>query len=196
MPTTTEQSDGAGTLSSAAEDPFEDCSLDTRVARRPGYVYDERMLAHRPGRKQMEVPGRLIAIHEACAPLLEQCTVVEAERACREDLLRVHSAEYLNRLSDACTLVAETDDVYKFDGDDTVASAGTGTAALLAAGSTVALATMVAAGELTSGFAVVRPPGHHACPCDPMGFCFLNNVAIAALKLVDEFGMRVCVLDW
>eukprot|EP00658_Telonema_sp_P-2_P007017 TRINITY_DN12622_c0_g2_i2.p1 TRINITY_DN12622_c0_g2~~TRINITY_DN12622_c0_g2_i2.p1 ORF type:complete len:379 (+),score=103.60 TRINITY_DN12622_c0_g2_i2:757-1893(+) len=54
----------------------------------------------------------------------------------------------------------------------------------------------VAMGELGCGLAVVRPPGHHACPCTAMGFCVFNNVALAALKVADTLGQRVCIVDW
>jgi acetoin utilization deacetylase AcuC-like enzyme len=73
---------------------------------------------------------------------------------------------------------------------DTVASGTTYEAALLAAGAAIEAARV-------GGFALVRPPGHHATPDAPMGFCFFNNIAIATRALQAEDGVeRVAILDW
>eukprot|EP00302_Diacronema_sp_CCMP2436_P045603 CAMPEP_0180062856 /NCGR_PEP_ID=MMETSP0985-20121206/7329_1 /TAXON_ID=483367 /ORGANISM="non described non described, Strain CCMP 2436" /LENGTH=432 /DNA_ID=CAMNT_0021993035 /DNA_START=266 /DNA_END=1560 /DNA_ORIENTATION=+ len=67
----------------------------------------------------------------------------------------------------------------------------------LAAGSVIALVDRVCSGELTSGFALVRPPGHHAGHSTMQGFCFLNNIAIAARVARARYKLeRVLVLDW
>ncbi|MCU1281112.1 MAG: Histone deacetylase, partial [bacterium] len=78
---------------------------------------------------------------------------------------------------------------------DTFYSDGTWTAALLAAGAAVDLALAVAAGQLDNGAAFVRPPGHHATRDRAMGFCILNNVAVAAARL-HQLGKRVANFDW
>ena len=70
-------------------------------------------------------------------------------------------------------------------------------AALHAAGAVVAATDMVMAGEVASAFCAVRPPGHHATPERPMGFCLFNNVAIGAMHALEAHGLeRVCVLDF
>ncbi|HEX9104768.1 MAG TPA: histone deacetylase, partial [Polyangia bacterium] len=78
---------------------------------------------------------------------------------------------------------------------DTFYSDGPWTAALLAAGAAIDLALAVSSGELDNGAAFVRPPGHHATRDRAMGFCLLNNVAIAAAKL-RTLGKRVAIFDW
>ncbi|MEX0709866.1 MAG: histone deacetylase [Chloroflexota bacterium] len=71
------------------------------------------------------------------------------------------------------------------------------TAARLAAGATVQAALAVSRGEASVAFAVVRPPGHHAGPQRPAGFCVLNNVAVAALSLrVAGLARRIAIIDW
>ncbi|TRY81902.1 hypothetical protein DNTS_034455, partial [Danionella cerebrum] len=73
----------------------------------------------------------------------------------------------------------------------------TSTASRLAAGSVTELAFRVAKGELKNGFAVVRPPGHHADPANPMGFCFFNSVAIAAKQLQQKLSVsKILIVDW
>jgi histone deacetylase 6 len=70
-----------------------------------------------------------------------------------------------------------------------------GTAAGRAATASLALADALASGAIGNGFAVVRPPGHHAEPCSAKGFCVFNNVAAAAARLVAK-GERVLIVDW
>jgi acetoin utilization deacetylase AcuC-like enzyme len=80
---------------------------------------------------------------------------------------------------------------------DTVASAGTWEAALRASGAACAMVEELLARRAPAGFCGLRPPGHHAETATAMGFCFLNNVAIAARHALDALGAeRVVVLDW
>ncbi len=100
----------------------------------------------------------------------------------REDVLRCHTLEHLERLE----LV---EDETWLDGD-TVAGASSYEAAMLAAGSAIEAAAQ-------GSFAFVRPPGHHALADRAMGFCLFNNVAIAARWAQAELGLsRVAILDW
>lgn len=156
-----------------------------------GYVYDERMLGHRPGRGHPESPQRITSIHKRCIPLLGSCLRIPAVQASVPDLERAHTSEHVRSVISGCEDARSGKRLHRFD-EDTIASEGTLEAGLLAAGSTVDLGWRVATGELDSGFAVVRPPGHHACPCTAMGFCFFNSVAAAALKWVSRY-IYVCV---
>jgi acetoin utilization deacetylase AcuC-like enzyme len=70
-------------------------------------------------------------------------------------------------------------------------------AALRAAGAVVSATDMVIAGRARNAFCAVRPPGHHATPSKPMGFCIFNNVAIGAMHAIEAHGLeRVAVLDF
>ena len=80
---------------------------------------------------------------------------------------------------------------------DTSLNVHTWDAALRAAGAVIAATDAVMAGELENAFCSVRPPGHHACRDKAMGFCFLNNVAIAARYALERHGLkRVAVVDF
>jgi acetoin utilization deacetylase AcuC-like enzyme len=106
----------------------------------------------------------------------------EGQAAERIALERVHAPEYLD-------VLATLTEPHWFD-SDTVASETSWTAALLAAG------TAIDAAE-TAGFALVRPPGHHARPRTAMGFCLVNNVAVAARHMQAEHGVeRVAIVDY
>src|SRR6266404_9690131 len=80
---------------------------------------------------------------------------------------------------------------------DTIVSPGSGEAALRAAGAVCAAVDAVMAGEADNAFCAVRPPGHHAEPYRPMGFCLFNSIAIAALRARDFHDCaRVAVIDF
>jgi acetoin utilization deacetylase AcuC-like enzyme len=114
--------------------------------------------------------------------LLDAFEVVEGSAASREQVGRCHAPDYLDRL--------ESLEVPTMLDPDTVASDSSYEAALLAAGCTQAAVDR-------SGFALVRPPGHHALPGRAMGFCLIDNVAVAARYAQAELGLeRVAVLDW
>ena len=114
--------------------------------------------------------------------LLEAFDVVEGRPASREQVERCHEPAYLDRLAaiEVPTLLDP----------DTVASATSWEAALLAAGCTLDAVER-------GGFALVRPPGHHALAGRAMGFCLLDNVAVAARYAQAELGIeRVAIVDW
>ena len=83
------------------------------------------------------------------------------------------------------------------DSDTTWNDSHTGPAAKMAAGCVIELATACAIGKIKNGFAVVRPPGHHAETNQAMGFCFFNSVAVAAKILLQKLHLRkILILDW
>jgi acetoin utilization deacetylase AcuC-like enzyme len=114
--------------------------------------------------------------------------IVEPKPASTEDLTRVHDSAYLDRLRRFCEEGGGPLDADTYAGPDSF------DAALLAAGAGLsALEEADARGRPV--FVPVRPPGHHALAAQSMGFCLLNNVAVAAAKLVAA-GERVVIVDW
>ena len=154
--------------------------------------------AHDMGAGHPECPQRLaaiddfllatgldIALERRDAPLVET-----------SDLRRAHDGRHVD------ALLARLDDLHRTGGSaafdpDTSANAGTGSAVRRAAGAAVAATDAVIDGELQNAFCAVRPPGHHATHDAAMGFCFFNNVVVAARHALEVRGLsRVAIVDF
>lgn len=150
-------------------------------------------LAHQNGPWHPEAPERLVAVREKLSAGLVArglAAWVEAPPAKREDVLRVHDSAHLGRLEALDRAGGGILD------PDTAMGPGSLEAALRAAGAAV-LATESAMAGAGAAFCPVRPPGHHATPGRAMGFCLLNNVAVAARVALDRLGaQRVLIVDW
>jgi len=151
---------------------------------------DPRFLEHDPGRGHPESPARLAAILAELAARPLAGTVSRTPRAATDaELEAVHSARYLADIRALAGTTAALD-------PDTTMSPGSYDAATLAAGAAVGAVEEVWSGRADNAFALVRPPGHHAEAQGAMGFCLLNNAAIAALAARRLGAERVMVLDW
>jgi acetoin utilization deacetylase AcuC-like enzyme len=151
-------------------------------------------LEHDPGPYHPECSERLRAVLDA----LEAETFVDllreqAPEATVEQLTRVHPANYVEAI---LAIRPDFGETMPLDGD-TVMSAGSAEAALRAAGGAVMGVDAVMEGWARTAFVAVRPPGHHAERHRAMGFCFFNNVAVAALHARGKWGVqRVAVVDF
>lgn len=153
----------------------------------------EACLAHEPGNYHPECPDRLRAVLTALAqPEFAALDRREAPRADLEDIARIHPRPHIEHILNSVPRSGHI----AIDAD-TVMSPGSGEAALRAAGAVCAAVDAVVAGKATNAFCAVRPPGHHAEPLHPMGFCLFNNVAIGALRAREVHGLeRVAVIDF
>ncbi|MEM7158829.1 MAG: histone deacetylase [Myxococcota bacterium] len=154
-------------------------------------LHDDTMIDHDPGRGHPERPDRLRAImaHLSEHPVAGT-RMMTPSPVPRPTALRVHDEEHMRHVDAARGLHQ------RFD-PDTVASPRSIDAAYLAAGAAVQAVDEVLDGRARNAFALVRPPGHHAEPSRAMGFCFLNNVAIAAEHALARPEIeRVMVIDW
>jgi acetoin utilization deacetylase AcuC-like enzyme len=142
-----------------------------------------------------ETPARLQAIEDQLIlarldGLVERCDGPPADEAA---ILRNHSRGALDLVRENLPAAGEH---YPLDGD-TLLCKDSYRAALRAAGLALAATDAVIAGSIDNAFCAVRPPGHHARPGEPMGFCLFNNVAIAARHALEVHGLeRVAIVDF
>ena len=146
------------------------------------------------GPEHPESPRRLDVVTDMLMTLrvLDLLAHFEPPKATREQLLRVHDAGYLDDLE----RIVPENGYHQID-LDTLMNPKTLTAARFAAGAAVMGVDLVLKGQVKNAFCHVRPPGHHATSDTAMGFCFFNNVAVAAAHAVAEHGIRrVAILDF
>ncbi len=154
---------------------------------------DRTMLDHVPPPRHPEKPERLAAI-------LRHLDRTGLTKSCVEGGVRAATAEELGRVHDPSLLEA----IHQFGRSggglieaDTWVSEGSLTAALLGAGAVVEAVDAVVEGRASRALCLVRPPGHHARPAAPMGFCLFNNIAVGAAEAIQRFGLqRVLIVDW
>ena len=151
-------------------------------------------LEHDPGPYHPECPDRLRAVLKALgSPEFDALLRFEAPRATMEQLMRVHPQKMVEAI---LAIRPEAGDVQNIDAD-TAMSHGSAEAALRAAGAAVHAVDLVMDGSVSNAFAAVRPPGHHAEPNRPMGFCLFNNAAVAARHAQKAHGLaRVAAVDF
>ena len=158
-----------------------------------GLVDDERFLAHRAPYDHPEHPGRLEAIVRRIRSegLDARCRRVPAREITPEELARVHTLAHIDAIEETAA-----QDFLQLD-PDTYACRDSALAARLAAGGLTDLAFEVLRGDCDNGFALLRPPGHHAEADRAMGFCLYNNVAVAA-RAVQAAGAarKILIVDW
>ncbi len=146
---------------------------------------------HNGGPFHPEQPRRIDAVMAGVFDLHlgDELLTVEAPPASREELARVHTSNYLDELEDFCLRGGGNLDADTFAGSDSW------TAASRAAGAGLATIEALHQHDQAVGFVAARPPGHHATADRAMGFCLLNNVAVAAASLTAQ-GDRVLIVDW
>ncbi|WP_026370124.1 histone deacetylase [Kallotenue papyrolyticum] len=156
------------------------------------YLLDDRFLLHDDW-EHPENASRLRAIRQALqrSGILAELVRLEPRYASIDEVVQVHHLRMLEhvqrmamfgggRLNPDTYLVQESWDT-----------------ALLAAGAVLRAVEAVLGGEVANAFALVRPPGHHATPSAAMGFCLINNVAVAARAAIQQHGLqRVAIIDW
>ncbi|CAJ1051609.1 histone deacetylase 7-like isoform X1 [Xyrichtys novacula] len=196
-------------------------STDVKLRYTTGLVYDAQMQKHQctcgDNSRHPEHAGRVQSIWSRLLErgLRNQCERVRSRKATLEELQSVHSEKHvllfgtnpLNRLKlDNRKLIGILSQQMfvmlpcggvGVDIDTVWNELHTSAASRIAAGCVTDLALKVAQGELKNGFAVVRPPGHHASHSSPLGFCFFNSVAIAAKQLQHKLNVsKILIVDW
>jgi acetoin utilization deacetylase AcuC-like enzyme len=174
-----------------------------------GLVWNSRFLDHDTGLALVSAPVAADSIWEpqphAASPhlvgrayrllgrsgLLAQLAEIPARPASVAEVLRVHTPEHVEHIRTLCLNGGGEAGAYA------PASPETYSVALLSAGGALAAVDAVMEGRVRNAYAMTRPPGHHATPDMAMGFCFFNNIAIAARYAQDRHGARrVAIVDW
>ena len=153
---------------------------------------------HDMGRGHPECPERLAAIedHLRATGLDTALDRRDAPLASAESLALAHDPAFVSRLQGVLAEVRDAGQPAALDAD-TIAAPGTLAAVLRAAGAAVAATDAVLDGAARNAFCAVRPPGHHATHDQAMGFCFFNNVVVAARHALDVRGLeRVAIVDF
>jgi len=159
-----------------------------------GFLYDERYQLHKTGDFHPEVPDRLPSVYRGikAAGLLSQLVLINASKPEMKWIEAVHDKDYVRRFESACSSGKTV-----FDSPDNQMCPFTYETALLAVGGIMDAVRRVMDGELNNAFCAVRPPGHHAEVNRAMGFCYFNNIAIAARYIQKQWGVeRVGIVDF
>lgn len=161
------------------------------------YITHPSSLLHEMGPDHPERPQRIIAIDTALkqSGLLNKLKPYLAPQATHEQLLRVHTADYLNSIV-ATAPQPNQSELVSLD-PDTWMNAHTLTAAYHAAGAVVLAVDLVMRDEVQAAFCNVRPPGHHAEKNRAMGFCFFNNIAVGVAHALTQHQLtKVAIVDF
>jgi len=158
------------------------------------YITHPSFERHEMGPEHPECPERLAAVadHLLMKGLMDCVQPYQAPAASREQLLRVHTAQWLDRLTATSPSLGHV----PVD-PDTWMNPHTLEAARHAAGAAVLAVDLVMRGEAPHAFCAVRPPGHHAARAQGAGFCFFNNASVAVAHALSQHGLsRVALLDF
>ena len=176
------------------------------MTRKTGFVWHELYMWHNTGRHAGVMPaGLTVQPYEHAenaetkrrfknlmdvADLTRKLVAIDPRPATEADILRVHTPEYLAHVKKVSETGGDA-------GPFTPMGVGSYEIALLSAGGVMALTDAVIDGEVDNGYALVRPPGHHAMPDMGMGFCIFCNGAVAGRHALDVRGLdRIAYVDW
>jgi acetoin utilization deacetylase AcuC-like enzyme len=156
------------------------------------YLYMDDSLAEHVTGNHPECPDRIVLLNKVLRDRGwdKRSTCPSWNEATREQLQTVHEVAYIDRLKNWCEMAAGRIE------SDTVVSRGSWRASLRAAGAAIDAVQRVMQGDDKLAFCAIRPPGHHAIPSGPMGFCLFNNVAISAHAALAQGAQRVLIVDW
>ncbi len=159
-----------------------------------GFLYDPVFLNHDTGAGHPECRERLSVtidyLHKQ--PWFDALHVVPTRPADIDWIQKLHTADYIERARVTCNSGS-----HFLDSMDVMVSKDSYDIALVAAGSLLQMADQLMANEIDNGFALLRPPGHHAEHDQALGFCLFNNIAILARYLQQQHALeKILILDW
>ncbi|CAK9827838.1 Histone deacetylase 6 [Anthophora retusa] len=167
-----------------------------------GIVFDHSMTDHQCiwDPNYPESPARFIQVLQRCEELglINRCKFIAPRQATENEVFLKHTQKHIDMLKtiDGCT-DPDTLELFSSKYDSIFVHPSTYKLSLLAAGSAINLVESICKGEIQNGIAIIRPPGHHAMESEYNGYCFLNNVALAAEKaLSNNLANKILIVDW
>ncbi|CAO1355069.1 unnamed protein product [Diamesa tonsa] len=167
-----------------------------------GIIYDDSMAIHCClwDQSYPECPERYISVMNRCRELklIERCKELKPRMATKDEVLSKHTEEQYELLKSTKNSQKE-DELEELSShyDAIYIHPSTFDLSLLAVGSTIELVDNILDGNVQNGMAIIRPPGHHAMKAEFNGYCFFNNVAVAAQHALDNKGLnRILIVDW
>lgn len=165
-------------------------------------IYDEAMTQHYClwDQNYPECPERFTSVINRCRELklFDRCKSLQPRLATKEEVMMIHTEEQYNLLktTSECTDEEKLEDLSS-NYDAIFINSKTFDLSLLACGSTIELVDNIVDNNCQNGMAIIRPPGHHAMKAEYNGYCFFNNVAVAAQHALDNKGInKILIVDW
>ena len=165
-----------------------------QIMNRSGFVYDDRYLLHETGEHHPENPNRLRAILHSLSQsgLLDQLIRIQPEPSRQRWIEAVHHIRYILRFEETCAF-----GLPDMDHTENIVCRDSYEVAQWAVGGVLKAVDAVMEGSVDNAFCAIRPPGHHAEADKAMGFCYFNNVAVAARYLQKKWKLeRVAIIDF
>ncbi len=159
-----------------------------------GFLQDSHFMLHQSGPGHPECSERIsnTMSYLEKQPWFDSLNKIDARHASHDEILSIHDAQYIRRAEEVCH-----SGLAFLDSMDVGVSIDSFEIALLAAGSALNMADEIFQGNIDNGFALMRPPGHHAEYGMAMGFCLFNNIAILSRYLQTKYGLnKIAIVDW
>lgn len=190
-------------VTTVVRDPYQ-MALDSKSSVRgaTGLIYDRRMAEHRClwDGNYPECPERFTEVMRRCEELklLDRCELIDPRPGTLDEVLLKHTVEQYETLE--ATSGSRDEDALEdlsANYDAIFIHPSTFELSLLSVGCTIELVDSIISGRVQNGMAVIRPPGHHAMKSEYNGYCFFNNVAVAAQHALDRKDLkRIMIVDW
>ena len=170
--------------------------------RKIGFCFDERMLLHRDSKHiHQECPERAMSVYInlVLKEITNKLVRIQCEEAKEEDLLLVHTQEYINKIKEISEKNSKNKNItnHNLSEKDSYDNFATYESAKLATGSLIEICKNILSKKIEHGYAIIRPPGHHADMSTARGFCIFNSVAIAVKYILNKNPKtKIAILDW